>query len=132
MLKKAPVRGAGGRGGPPLIGQNIHRVITARSHGLPPYLDLAVMRYLEIRRTGRTPAPADFDVDFPALIARTLSDLTPDARDVLRFVSLLDSFAVTLAAKTAGLTHEAAALRLVKRPNSTRRSSLTPCCRNAP
>ncbi|MGW3045880.1 hypothetical protein ACWC9T_39080 [Kitasatospora sp. NPDC001159] len=36
--------------------------------------DLAVARFLEIRRT-RTPEPGDFDYAFPALIARTLSDL---------------------------------------------------------
>ncbi|MFF1797921.1 ATP/GTP-binding protein, partial [Kitasatospora sp. NPDC058263] len=33
--------------GGPLIGDDLRRVITARSHDLPPYLDLAVMRFLE-------------------------------------------------------------------------------------
>ncbi|MGK5548675.1 ATP/GTP-binding protein, partial [Streptomyces sp. URMC 127] len=64
----------------PLIGPEIRAVITQRSHGLPLHLDLAVARFLEIRRTGRTPTPADFDHTFPALIARTLSDLTADER----------------------------------------------------
>ena len=74
------------------------------------------MRFLEIRRTGRTPQPADFDHDFPALIARTLSDLTPDERHVLRSVSLLDAFDLALATRAAGLTHQAPALRLTERP----------------
>ncbi|GGO58863.1 ATP/GTP-binding protein [Streptomyces lasiicapitis] len=103
------------RGGQPLIGADLRAVITARSHGLPLALDLAVMRFLEIRRSGRRPEPDDFG-DFPALIARTLADLTPDERHVLRSVSLLDAFSVPLATQAAGLAHEAAALRLSERP----------------
>ncbi|MFF2430912.1 hypothetical protein [Streptomyces mirabilis] len=79
-------------------------------------LDNIIRRFLELRRTGRNPAPADFDHDFPALIARTLSDLTPDERHVLRSVSLLDSFDIPLATRAAGMTHEAPALRLIERP----------------
>ncbi|MFE9427714.1 ATP/GTP-binding protein [Kitasatospora sp. NPDC006697] len=101
--------------GQPLINAEIRNVITERSHGLPLHLDLAVARFLEIRRT-RTPAPADFDHTFPALIARTLSDLTDDERHVLRSASLLDAFDVDLATQAAGLTHQAAARRLVERP----------------
>ncbi|MGW7064100.1 ATP/GTP-binding protein [Streptomyces sp. NPDC054904] len=104
------------RDGRPLISADIRQVITDHSHGLPLYLDLAVIRFLEIRRTGHTPGPADFDHDFPALIARTLSDLTPDERHVLRSVALLDSFDLTLAAAAAGLRHEAPAMRLIERP----------------
>ncbi|WP_368662218.1 hypothetical protein [Streptomyces sp. NA03103] len=75
-----------------------------------------MMRFLEIRRTGRTPQPADFDHDFPALIARTLSDLTADERHVLCSVALLDAFDLNLATAAAGLPHEAPALRLIERP----------------
>ncbi|MBM7169353.1 hypothetical protein JQK87_13200, partial [Streptomyces sp. G44] len=87
---------------------------TERSHGL--HLDLAVGRFLEIRRTGRTPEPADFDSTFPALLARVLSELTPEERHVLRSVSLLDAFDLELATRAAGLTHQAVARRLVQRP----------------
>ncbi|MEV0604712.1 ATP/GTP-binding protein [Streptomyces sp. NPDC050315] len=104
------------RDGQPLIDASLRQVITDRSHGLPLYLDLAVMRFLEIRRSGREPEPADFDADFPALIARTLADLTPDERHVLRSVALLDAFDLNLATRTAGLTHQASALRLTERP----------------
>lgn len=102
--------------GQPLIGPDIRAVITRRSHGLPLHLDLAVARFLELRRTGRTPTPADLDHAFPALIARTLSDLTADERHVLRSASLLDAFDLDLATRAAGLTHQAAARRLVERP----------------
>ncbi|UQA91469.1 YfgM family protein [Streptomyces halobius] len=105
--------------GQPLIGPDIRDVITRRSHGLPLHLDLAVARFLEIRRTGRTPIPADFDHTFPALIARTLSDLTPDERHVLRSASLLDAFDLDLATRAAGLTHQAAARQLIERPMVT-------------
>ncbi|WP_380286467.1 ATP/GTP-binding protein [Kitasatospora purpeofusca] len=101
--------------GRPLIDDRLRRIITARSHGLPLYLDLAVLRFLEIRRT-RTPEPADFEHDFPALLARTLQDLTPDERHVLRAASLLDAFDVPLATAAAGLDRQAAALRLIERP----------------
>lgn len=99
----------------PLISEPIRQVITARSHGLPLYLDLSVARFLELSRSGRTPQPGDFDHDFPALVARTLTDLTPDERHVLRSVSLLDAFDVPLATRAAGLPHEGPALRLTER-----------------
>lgn len=104
------------RDGQPLISEPVRRTITGRSHGLPLYLDLSVMRFLELRRTGHVPQPADFDHDFPALVSRTLSDLTADERHVLRSVSLLDSFDVPLATRAAGMTRDAAALRLTERP----------------
>ncbi|MFC9622308.1 hypothetical protein ACFTXM_20710 [Streptomyces sp. NPDC056930] len=91
-------------------------MIAGRSHDLPLYLDLSVMRFLEIRRTGRTPQPANFDHGFPALIARTLTDLTPDERHVLRSISLLDFFGLNLATRAAGMTHEAPAMQLAERP----------------
>ncbi|MER5781310.1 ATP/GTP-binding protein [Streptomyces mobaraensis] len=102
--------------GRPLIAPDVRAAITARAAGLPLHLDLAVSRFLEIRRTGRTPTPADFDCSFPALLARTLSDLTPDERHLLRSVSLLDAFDLDLATETAGLTHQAPARRLAERP----------------
>jgi hypothetical protein len=104
------------RNSQPLINAAMRQTITARSHGLPLYLDLSVLRFLEIRRTGREPVPADFDHDFGALIARTLSDLTPDERHIVRSVSLLDAFDLPLATATAGLPHEAPAQRLIERP----------------
>ncbi|MFF3505352.1 ATP/GTP-binding protein [Streptomyces sp. NPDC003247] len=103
------------RNGQPLIGEDLRHAITERSHGLPLYLDLAVLRFLEIRRTGREPAAGDFG-DFPALVSRTLSDLTRDERHVLRSVSLLDAFSVPLATEVAGQPTDAAALRLSERP----------------
>ncbi|MEV5937103.1 hypothetical protein ACIQCD_31130 [Streptomyces sp. NPDC093250] len=74
-----------------------------------------MLRFLEIRRT-REPVPSDFDHDFGALIARTLSDLTPDERHVLRSVSLLDAFDLTLATAASGLPHQAPVQRLIERP----------------
>ncbi|MFJ9523222.1 hypothetical protein ACIRPK_33895 [Kitasatospora sp. NPDC101801] len=103
------------RDGQALIPEPVRAVITERSHGLPLHLDLAVARFLEIRRT-RPPVASDFDHTFPALIARTLSDLTADERHVLRSASLLDAFDVDLATQAADLTHQAAARRLVERP----------------
>ncbi|MEW1637582.1 hypothetical protein AB0469_26365 [Streptomyces sp. NPDC093801] len=62
------------------------------------------------------PTPADFDCSFPALLARTLSDLTPEERHLLRSIALLDAFDLDLATQTAGLTHQAPARRLTERP----------------
>ncbi|RSS81905.1 ATP/GTP-binding protein, partial [Streptomyces sp. WAC02707] len=94
--------------GQPLISPEIRAMITARSHGLPLHLDLAASRFLEIRRT-REPQPADFDHTFPALLARALSDLTPEEKTVLRSVAVLDAFDLDLATRTAGFTHQAPA-----------------------
>ncbi|MFF3911625.1 ATP/GTP-binding protein [Streptomyces sp. NPDC001848] len=104
------------RNGQPLIDEPVRRIIAERSHGLPLYLDLSVMRYLELRRSGRQPQVTDFDHDFPALIARTLRDLTAEERHVLRSVSLLSAFSVPLATQAAGMQHDAPALRLTERP----------------
>ncbi|MEU8709678.1 ATP/GTP-binding protein [Streptomyces sp. NPDC048565] len=102
--------------GRPLIDPTLRRLIAARSHGLPLHLDLAVMRFLELRRAGVTPQPADLDVDFPALIVRTFADLTSDERNVLRGVSLLDAFDVTLATASSGTDRDGPVLRLLERP----------------
>lgn len=101
----------------PLMDDRTRHLITANSHGLPLYLDLAVMRFLDsYRRHGRAPEAGDFNLDFPALVARTFRDLTPEVRQVLRAVSLLDSFSVELAAGAAGLHHDAPAMDLIERP----------------
>lgn len=102
--------------GRPLIPADLRRVIAERSHGLPLHLDLAAMLFLAILREGRTPQRADVDVDFPALIARTLTDIPGDERHVLRAVSLLDSFDIPLAAAGAGVDRDAPVLRLLERP----------------
>lgn len=103
--------------GTPLIDEATRRLITANSHGLPLYLDLAVMRFLDLyRRHSRIPTAAEFNLDFPALAARTFRDLTPDVRRVLRAVSILGSFSVELASATAGLDHDAPVLELIERP----------------
>lgn len=103
--------------GRPLMDERTRHLVTANSHGLPLYLDLAVMRFLDLyRRYGRAPQPSEFNLDFPALVARTFRDLSPGVRHVLRAVSLLDSFSVELASAAAGLDHDAPALELVERP----------------
>ncbi|MEO3974231.1 ATP/GTP-binding protein [Streptomyces sp. CAU 1734] len=101
----------------PLMGDRTRHTVTANSHGLPLYLDLAVMRFLDLyRRNGRAPEPDEFNLDFPALVTRTFRDLTPGVRQVLRAVSLLDAFSLRLATAAAGLDHDAPALELVERP----------------
>ncbi|MGW7622519.1 ATP/GTP-binding protein [Streptomyces antimycoticus] len=104
--------------GQPLITPAIRAVVTERAHGLPLHLDLAVARYLQIRRTGRTP-PGRLRPHFPRPHRPHLSDLTANERHVLRSASLLDAFDLDLATQAAGLTHQAAARRLVERPMIT-------------
>ncbi|WP_112108012.1 ATP/GTP-binding protein [Parafrankia sp. Ea1.12] len=101
----------------PLIDEATRTLITRNSRGLPLYLDLAVMRFLDLyRRHGRIPTSHEFNLDFPALAARTFRDLTPEVRRALRAVSLLGSFSVELASATAGLDHDAPVLELIERP----------------
>lgn len=105
------------RDGQALMAPDTRHQIVRRSHGLPLYLDLAVMRYLDLyQRTGQQPEAGEFHYDFPALVARTFRDLSSAERQVLRTVSLFDSFSVDLATAASGLSQDAAALQLVERP----------------
>lgn len=104
-------------GNQPLMDRPTRQALVKHSRGLPLYLDLAVLRFLDLyERTGHAPNVSEFRHDFPALVARTFRDLTPDERQILRAVSLLDSFSIELATATAGMDRDAAALRLVDRP----------------
>lgn len=105
------------RDGQPLMAAGTRHEIVRRSHGLPLYLDLAVMRYLDLyQRTGRQPDVGEFHYDFPALVARTFRDLSASERQVLRTVSLFDSFSVDLATAASGLAQDGPTLQLVERP----------------
>ena len=105
------------RNGQPMMDDTTRHLITANSHGLPLYLDLAAMRFLDLyRRQGHAPAATEFNLDFPALVARTFRDLSPETRRVLRSVSLMDTFSVPIASAAAGLDHDAPAQDLVDRP----------------
>ncbi|MFG3134476.1 ATP/GTP-binding protein [Streptomyces tendae] len=105
------------RDGRPMMDDATRHLITANSHGLPLYLDLAAMRFLDLyRRSGSAPSVHDFNLDFPALVARTFRDLPSEARRVVRSVSLLESFSVPLASAAAGFDHDAPAQNLVDRP----------------
>lgn len=105
------------RDGQPLMATGTRHEIVRRSHGLPLYLDLAVMRYLDLyQRTGRQPDAGEFHYDFPALVARTFRDLSAAERQVLRTISLFDSFSVDLATAASGLTQDGPTLQLVERP----------------
>ena len=104
------------REGAALIPAQVRAAIVERSRGLPLYLDLAVMRFLSLYRTdGSVPGVDEFDGDFAALVARTFRDLSPQERQVVRAVSLLDGFSVELATAAAGLTQDGPSLRLVER-----------------
>ncbi|SHL02479.1 ATP/GTP-binding protein [Actinacidiphila paucisporea] len=105
------------RDGQPLMTPDTRHQIVRRSHGLPLYLDLSVMRYLDLyQRTGHQPAAGEFHYDFPALVARTFRDLSAAERHVLRTVSLFDSFSIDLATAASGSSQDAATLQLVERP----------------
>ncbi|MGC9495650.1 ATP/GTP-binding protein [Streptomyces sp. WG7] len=105
------------RDGRPMMDDATRHLVTANSHGLPLYLDLAAMRFLDLyRRSGNAPSVHDFNFDFPALIARTFRDLSPEVRRVVRSVSLLETFSVPLASAAAGFDHDAPAQNLVDRP----------------
>ncbi|MEO3782850.1 hypothetical protein ABGB12_05965 [Actinocorallia sp. B10E7] len=103
--------------GRPLMDETTRRVLVSRSGGLPLYLDLAAMRFLDLHeRTGHAPSVDEFDHEFPALVTRIFRDLPSEERDVLRAASLFDSFSVELATAAAGLDRDSAVLRLTDRP----------------
>ncbi|NJQ01162.1 ATP/GTP-binding protein [Streptomyces zingiberis] len=101
----------------PLMAERTRQLVIAHSHGLPLYLDLAVMRFLDLyQQHGRQPDAEEFNYDFPALVARTFRDLTGEERQILRAVTLLDAFSVELATAAAGYERDAPALQLIDRP----------------
>ncbi|MFB9686004.1 hypothetical protein [Amycolatopsis plumensis] len=100
----------------PLIAEDIRERIVANAHGLPLYLDLSVMRYLQFYEDRRPVRPEEFNVEFPGLIARVFRDLGQEERAALRAASLLDAFDVGLLTETAGLLGESGSLRLIDRP----------------
>lgn len=104
------------RNGVPLIGPEMRERIVSNAHGLPLYLDLCVMRFVQMYDAEAVITPAEFDVGFPGLVARIFRDLGEEERSVLRAVSLLDAFDVPLATATAGAATESTAIRLIDRP----------------
>ncbi|MGR4883367.1 ATP/GTP-binding protein [Streptomyces sp. LARHCF249] len=104
------------QGGSPAIPEDIRQMIKERSHGLPLYLDLSVMRFIHLSRGATAPTTQDFDASFPAIVSRLFRDLRGDERQVMRAASMLDGFSIEIVTAGAGLTSEAAALRLTNRP----------------
>jgi hypothetical protein len=98
------------------ISRNLRSRIAVESEGLPLHLDLAVTRYLQMARRGTSPSPKDFSGGFPELVSRILRDLAGEERQLVRILSLLDSFDLELASAVASLTTEATAVRLSQRP----------------
>ncbi|MEU5216847.1 ATP/GTP-binding protein [Streptomyces sp. NPDC020807] len=104
------------QGGGPAIPEDIRHMIRERSHGLPLYLDLSVMRFIHLSAGPAAPTARDFDASFPAIVSRLFRDLQGDERQVMRAASMLDGFSVDIVTAGAGLSSEAAALRLTDRP----------------
>lgn len=102
--------------GKPAISQSIEDVIVEKSGGLPYFLDICAMHFLQLVTSGRTPKAEDFEVGFQAIVARIFRDLLPDERHALRFASLLDGFDIDLLHEV-GATKTSGPLEiLVKRP----------------
>ena len=100
--------------GEPAISAQIRRRIIEASDGLPLYLDLAVGHFLELLSRRDEPTADAFGGSLPAVVARTMRDLTAAERKALRGVSLVPAFDVELAIAAGGVD-SAAARRLVRR-----------------
>lgn len=104
------------RDGVPMIPALLRGQIARDSDGYPLYLDLAVGRYIQLRESGVEPTVDDFSGGFPALVIRLMRDLNPEESRLARIIALLDSFDVPLITEIAGLSSEAVAHRLTRRP----------------
>lgn len=105
--------------GKPAISPSIEDVIVERSGGLPYFLDICAMHFLQLATTGRNPQEKDFEVGFQAIVARIFRDLPSDERHALRFASLLDGFDIEIlhqagAARTSGPLETLASRPLVQ------------------
>ena len=93
--------------GNPALGEDVRRRIVAGSGGLPLYLDLSVTQFLELSATGEPADPAVFGESLSSIVTRIMRDLDTDERNILRGVSLLDSFDLGLARAASGSTDAA-------------------------
>lgn len=93
----------------PLIPEEIRRVIVGNAAGWPECLDVAVRLFIQIMRDGDTPTAADFAEGFAGLMKRIFEGLDTGEQAVIRAVSLLEGFDVSLAAAAAGVTEGTAA-----------------------
>ena len=101
--------------GEPAIARPIRDCISVASEGLPLYLDLAVGYFLDLVGRGKTPGVDDFGGPLPAVVARTMRDLPPAERALMRAVSLVDAFDEDLARAGAGEPEDSALVRFVNR-----------------
>lgn len=101
--------------GEPAIPEDIRAQIVRSAKGMPLYLDLSVLRFVSLTGRQQKPELSDFEITFPSLVARVFRDLSREERQVLRGVSLVDSFDVELAISAAGQDSDGPALRLVQR-----------------
>ncbi|MGH3648273.1 MAG: tetratricopeptide repeat protein, partial [Micromonosporaceae bacterium] len=76
----------------PAIPSPIRRRIVAGAAGSPLYLELSSNLYQQYLARDETPPAEEFGHPFPELVLRTMRDLSPADRDLLRAAALLEAF----------------------------------------
>lgn len=82
--------------GEPAMPPTIRRQIIDGGQGLPLYLDLSVSHFVEVLARGDEPLLDNFGGSFVAVAARTIRDLPPEERNLVRTASLLRRFDAAL------------------------------------
>jgi tetratricopeptide (TPR) repeat protein len=82
--------------GQPAMQQAVRRQIIVGGQGLPLYLDLSVSHFVEVLARGDVPTVDDFGGSFVAVATRTIRDLPPEERSLVRTASLLERFDAAL------------------------------------
>ncbi len=102
--------------GQPAIPAPVRQRIVAGSAGSPLYLELSANLYQQRAARGEHPAPGDFGHPFPELVLRTMRDLSPDDRDLLRAASLLEAFDAGILRAVLPHARERVVAGFLKRP----------------
>lgn len=95
--------------GMPALDEDIRRRIIDGSGGLPLYLDLAITQYLELTVARQAIDPSEFGGSLSSIVTRIMRNLNQEERNLLRGVSLLDSFDIRLARAASGSSDAVAA-----------------------
>lgn len=84
------LRAAITRTGEPAMPAEVRERVISGGHGLPLYLDLSVSHFAELLARGGQLSVDDFGGSFTAVATRSLRDLPPEERDLVRTAALID------------------------------------------
>lgn len=104
------------RGGEPAMPAAVRERIISGGGGLPLYLDLSVSHFVELLARGGQPSVQDFGGSFTAVAARSIRDLSPEERHLVRTAALIDRVDADLLRAGQPALPDGSVARFLRRP----------------